>query len=400
MNARPISSRLEDILGRVDDLDEQNLTALVQRLARERRLLETVFHTIREGILVFSNDGVIEYANRAAHGLIGFQPRDLGEVTIWKLLPDLARTLDLDERGNLLTSGTITREFELTYPEFRTIRLYLVPFEDENDDGVGEKYAAIVSDVTEEKVSTEERVESERVNSILNLAAGVAHEIGNPLNSLNIHLQLMQRIVEKSSDAKTRKKLQQSLEVCVGEVARLDGIIAHFLEAIRPQPPDLQDLDIIRVLEDVLQTMGEELSDAGITVNVNLSHRPPVIAGDSNQLKQVFFNLLKNAREAMLPGGTIEVTARTDDDFVYVVIADAGSGISREDLAQVFQPYFTTKKSGHGLGMMIVQRILRDHGGNIGIDSREGVGTVVTLQFPQKHRRVRMLSDVTGVDRT
>jgi signal transduction histidine kinase len=108
-------------------------------------------------------------------------------------------------------------------------------------------------------------------------------------------------------------------------------------------------------------------------------------------LKQVFFNLIKNAMEAMQPGGRLSIKIRSDDDSVYVAIADTGSGILPEDLAKLFQPYHTTKVSGHGLGLMIVQRIMRDHGGHVGIESKQGVGTVVTLQFPQKHRRIRML---------
>ena len=112
---------------------------------------------------------------------------------------------------------------------------------------------------------------------------------------------------------------------------------------------------------------------------------------DTNQLKQVFFNLIKNAMEAMQPGGTLGIRVGADDHSVFIRIADTGSGIKTEDLTKLFSPYHTTKTGGHGLGLMIVQRIIRDHGGHVGIESKEGSGTVVTLQFPQKHRRVRML---------
>ena len=112
---------------------------------------------------------------------------------------------------------------------------------------------------------------------------------------------------------------------------------------------------------------------------------------DRNQLKQVFFNIIKNAVEAMQPGGVLKIKTRTDDQSVYLLFGDTGSGIKQEDLVRLFQPYHTTKTGGHGLGMMIVQRIMREHGGQVGVESKEGVGTVVTLQFPQKNRRVRML---------
>ena len=105
----------------------------------------------------------------------------------------------------------------------------------------------------------------------------------------------------------------------------------------------------------------------------------------------MFFNLLKNAMEAMQSGGKLVLRVGADDDSVFVRLADSGAGINTEDLTKLFSPYHTTKTGGHGLGLMIVQRIMRDHGGHVGIESKEGIGTVVTLQFPQKHRRVRML---------
>jgi len=105
----------------------------------------------------------------------------------------------------------------------------------------------------------------------------------------------------------------------------------------------------------------------------------------------VFFNITKNALEAMQPGGKLKIRSRADDDSVYLLFGDSGSGIKADDLARLFQPYHTTKSSGHGLGLMIVQRIMRDHGGRAEVESEEGVGTVVTLQFPRKDRRVRLL---------
>ncbi|MCX6940208.1 MAG: ATP-binding protein, partial [Verrucomicrobia bacterium] len=117
----------------------------------------------------------------------------------------------------------------------------------------------------------------------------------------------------------------------------------------------------------------------------------PAVMADRNQLKQVFFNLTKNALEAMQPGGSLKIKSRADDDSVFLLFGDSGAGIKQEDLSRLFQPYHTTKVGGHGLGLMIVQRIMRDHGGQVGIESKEGVGTIVSLQFPRKDRRVRML---------
>ena len=177
----------------------------------------------------------------------------------------------------------------------------------------------------------------------------------------------------------------------VVEVARLDGIITNFLEAIRPSPPDLAETNLADVLAEVLRFQQREFADRGLAVEAeNPATLPPVMA-DRNQLKQVFFNLTKNAMEAMASGGKLKIKSRADDDSVYLLFGDSGAGIKQEELSRLFQPYHTTKPGGHGLGLLIVQRIMREHGGQVGLESKEGVGTIVTLQFPRKDRRVRML---------
>ncbi|HYD85222.1 MAG TPA: ATP-binding protein, partial [Opitutus sp.] len=185
--------------------------------------------------------------------------------------------------------------------------------------------------------------------------------------------------------------LSDSIEICQGEVRRLDGIISNFLEAIRPRAPDLVETNLAEVLAEVLRFQQRELADRGIVVEAETPDELPMVMADHNQLKQVFFNIVKNAVEAMAPGGELKIRSHADDDNVYLLFGDSGAGIKQEDLVRLFQPYHTTKSTGHGLGLMIVQRIMRDHGGQIGIESKEGVGTLVTLQFPRKDRRVRML---------
>ena len=384
---------MERVVGRLDDLDAVNLSKLAHKLARERRLLETVFQTMHEGIIVIDTEGVIEYANTAALKIIGLPSKEVGQAVLWKVVPELARTLDFTTDGHFAAQSVVSREMELTYPENRYIRFYLLPFPQREGEGEGDRCAVIISDVTEEKITTRELIESEKVSSLLMLAAGVAHELGNPINSLTIHLQLVRRRLDKMAQGKANDNVMDSIEICAAEVERLDGIITHFLEAIRPSPPDMQDLDLTDVLEEVLEFQGRELEDAKISVDMTRSEQVPIILGDRNQIKGVFFNILNNARESMSGGGKLKLNVRSDDEFVYIQIGDTGTGIEQENLSKVFQPYFTTKESGHGLGMMIAQRVMRDHGGQIGIDSREDVGTVVTLQFPQKHRRVRLLKN-------
>lgn len=383
---------LDKILGRIDELDSVNLGVLVQRLARERKMQETVFNTIQDGILVIDSDGIVQYANEAAASIIGLKDGDIGVTRLWKMVPDLAQSMDRETvSGKLKAAPVLSREVELNYPEHRIVRLYMVPIDAQvGHDGSG-GYVIVISDITEDKVSMEELIESERTSSIVRLAAGVAHELGNPLNSLTIHLQLIERKLKKLALEEEGQKLSESLQVCQGEVKRLDGIITHFLEAVRPQKPELNELDLVGLVDEVLRVQEAELGDRKLDVNVEVDAELPAILGDRGQIKQVFFNLIKNAMESMVAGGKLSIVARRDDDYVYMQFIDTGSGISDEDLSRVFQAYYTTKKEGHGLGMMIVQRIMREHGGHISLESRKDLGTVITLQFPQQHRRTRLL---------
>ncbi len=393
MSARKQSS-LDRVLGRIDNLDTINLTNLVQRLARERGLLEAVFNTVREGILVVDEHGGIEYSNHAARRMIGLKELEDGSATLWRLVPGLRQSLNLKSDQVLARRSAVTRELELTYPEPRFVRLYMVPFREGSSESAGqERYVVIVSDITREKVSTRELIEGERISSILLLAAGVAHELGNPLNSLTIHLQLMQRQLSKLDDSDQSMKLGDSIRICQEEVSRLDGIIRNFLEAIRPHPPDMQPVNLLEILDGVLAVQAGELEDRGLTVEVTTSGESPVVLADANQVKQVFFNLIKNSMDAMKSGGLIRIRTRIEEDWVYFQVGDSGQGIPQDELSSLFQPFHTTKETGTGLGLMIVQRIMRDHGGQVGIESREGVGTLVTLQFPYQDRRVRLLQE-------
>ncbi len=384
---------LDRVLGRLDALDSVNLANLVQRLARERGLFEEIFNVLQEGVLVISSEGAIEYANASANRIIGLSGDELTGQILWRLVPGLRPSMEtaLDENSGRGALPVMAREFELTYPEPRTVRLYMVPFRGERGRGAQRRFAVILTDVTRDKLSTEQRIEDERTSSVLLLAAGVAHELGNPLNSLTIHLQLIERKLKKLKASKDTEALAESLRVCSSEVGRLDGIISNFLEAIRPRPPDLAELNLADVLTEVLGFQHQEFADRGIGVEVDAVDALPPVMADRNQLKQIFFNLTKNAMEAMQPGGKLKIKSHADDDSVFLLFGDSGSGIKQEDLARLFQPYHTTKPGGHGLGLMIVQRIMREHGGQVGIESKEGIGTIVSLQFPRKERRVRML---------
>lgn len=386
-------SSIERILGRIDDLDSTNLAILVQRLARERALFEMLFNTIDEGIIVIDDAGTVEYANSAGMRMVGLRANETGTAVLWKLVPDLARSLNFLPGGEDTLAPNITRDAEVFYPEHRWLRLQFSRIPLPEKKAAPARFVVILRDITADKNSTEEMIESERVNSIFTLAASVAHEIGNPLNSMKIHLELIRRKLEKTTlPEKAAGTVKNSLGVCLEEISRLDEILKNFLGAIRPQKPALARTNLLEVVLDVLGVQKAELENRNIRCSMTqVSKELPVVLGDVSQLKQLVFNVTKNAMEAMQDGGSIAIETDCDDAFVFLRVKDTGCGISRDDISKIYEPFFTTKDNGHGLGMMIVMRIMREHGGQVGIDSEPGKGTTVTLQFPKPEARARML---------
>jgi signal transduction histidine kinase len=222
------------------------------------------------------------------------------------------------------------------------------------------------------------------------LAAGVAHEIGNPLNSLNIHLQLIERQARKLDGTK-KAELQESVGVARAEVNRLDSIITQFLRAIRPTRPQLRPENVNSIVEEAVRFFTPEIKDRDIVVEQELRSDLPLIDIDRDQMKQAFYNVIKNSFEAMKSRGILRIRTDKNDSHVMIKFTDTGGGISAENLSHVFEPYFTTKSSGTGLGLLIVRRIVREHGGELSIESSEGKGLTVTIRLPQIDKRVRML---------
>lgn len=380
------STFLDKLLGRMDRIDPASLQAFMQRLARERDFLETIFNTIREGLIVADADGFIRYFNRAAGDLFGVEPSDAENQPISKFLRGVDWT-----KVTTAAETSIVREAEIFYPRRRLLNFYVLPMSEKSPDGLRQQgYVVILSDITESRQRAAATIESERLNALTMLAAAVAHELGNPLNSLNIHLQLLEREL-KTIPAAQRKKMQQHLDIAQDEITRLDYIITSFLRAMRPTKLNLQLANVNDLLAETLAVLQPELDDRAIIVRAQPAPKLPRVPLDATQIKQVFFNVIKNAMQAMTSGGTLTITTQSDDTHVIVTFTDAGSGIPIERIGTIFEPFQTTKTSGSGLGLMIVQRIIREHGGELELETAEGVGTTFRIRLLIHPRRVKLL---------
>ncbi len=382
------TSFLDKLIGRIERVDPQSLQSVVLKLAREKGFLETLFNTIQEGVIVTDAEGRITYVNAAGGQLLGID----AERAVGEPLANYLRDIDWQKIWSADKDEwrkVFSQELEVFYPQQRFLSFYIVPVADEQN-SVVTGMAIILRDVTESHHRTASAIESEKLSAITLLAAGVAHEIGNPLNSLNIHLQLMERELKKLPTAEG-ERLRENLRVARNEIARLDQIINQFLQAIRPTQPQLQPASVNEVIADTLTLLEREIGDRDILVEQELTPGLPRLLLDRAQLKQAFYNVIRNGLQAMRSGGILRIRTETNPTHVIISFIDSGHGIAPEDIGQLFEPYFTTKEKGTGLGLMIVQRIVREHGGTIEVESDKDRGTTFRIKLPIHEKRTRLL---------
>jgi two-component system, sporulation sensor kinase E len=375
------SGFFDRIVKHMDRLESADVQRYLLRLVQEKGFFEKVFEALQEGVILLDAEGTVTYVNRAACGFFGFE-RDL---IVGRKLSEGVRVFDWETLSK--SGGAVSRDLEVFYPDNRYLNFYVTAIDEHEDLG----FVMLIRDITQTRKLTEEKIESERVTALTLLAAGVAHELGNPLNSLTIHLQLMERRLKKLN-AKDAPRLLEMLGVAQSEIKRLDFIIGQFLAAIRPTQPQLQRVQLNGLIEESVKFLAPELKQSKIMTRLDLTPALPMMPLDANQMKQAFYNLIRNACQAMPDGGTLSIVSTATDHEVRLIFADTGKGITAVNMSNMFQPFFTTRKSGTGLGLLIVRRIIREHGGEIELESREGEGTKVTIYLPLVEKKMRYLA--------
>lgn len=362
---------------------------LLQHVERERRLLHSIFNLLQEAVLLVDTQGNIEFYNESARLLLRLPQENKAIPTLWHWLPNLKGFFE--PRDNAIYPDVSSKEMSLSYPENKQVRVHIQALREEEQPI---RFIVLIQDITQETQKTEERVFQEKTDSIVQLASEVAHELGNPLNSLGIHLQLMQRALKTKSDT---DKLSRSLQVCQSEIHRLDEIIQHFLQAVRPQCCKLQKGSVVPIIKKVLEVVKPQLDNLNIAIDLDIKGNLPLIYLDPARVHQALFNVIKNAIEAIGSNGWIRISCYLSDTHLIVACADSGCGISgTQAMRMTTSNNQTTKNLGHGIGMLIIQRVMREHNGSLDLESKEKLGSILYLRFPLIEQNLRKLQNTTN----
>ncbi|MSO01001.1 PAS domain-containing sensor histidine kinase [Bacillus paralicheniformis] len=328
-------------------------------------------------ILLTSVDGSVTYANKRFCRMLEKHPDDLIGGDVFNIYRKHFHCDDLNRFWKHVLdkkpwSGELN--YQDREQQDRWEQISLIPVEDSA--GNVHQVMLISEDITNQKRSEKMLMKSEMLSAVGQLAAGIAHEIRNPLTSLKGFLQLM---------IQSKKYQKDYAEVMMSEFIRLEAIINEFLVLAKTKSNTFDPVQVNSIVEDVCMVLESQAVLNNVRIEKQLSGDLPEILAVSNELKQVFINILKNAIEAMEDAeGFITIRSYFEKDSVFITFEDQGKGISKEVLEKLGEPFYTTKEKGTGLGLMVTFKIIENHGGSIHFESEEGKGTIVKLKLPIK----------------
>lgn len=382
---RKFLSRALSKLGR---LDEEQVKALVKELADENEILESSLHSMTAGIIVMDNNGLISFANKAVKRIIPILTSEPTDRHYSEVIDDeeVIRLIRTSEENQETVHD---REFAFdAHGGSRIVTCSILPLllHDEISGSL-----VYLRDITELKLSDARLRRAESLASLTTMTAGMAHEIKNPLGSIGIHIQLMQKALNRD-DVPDSEFFNKNLNILSEEVERLNGIVVDFLFAVRPMDVNLKERSLLSVIDETMQLVRPELEEDGIEIEMLLEENVPLLQLDEKLVKQALLNIIKNAMNAMSGGGHLAIHVFAESDNVILIIKDDGEGISEENLNKIFEPYFTTKDFGSGLGLTLVYKIIKEHNGEIQLKSKLGIGTSFIIKLPVPQTEQHLIS--------
>ncbi|MGA2403187.1 MAG: GAF domain-containing protein [Syntrophobacteraceae bacterium] len=354
--------------------------ALYEQLSVEKHRAENILESSHNGVITINGGGFIQSVNRKAEQIFEIDRKSMMGKSIFEIGDDriekvLGIALRKEPRPSIVEASLVKKSGEDSILEITTSSVKRL-------EDVSTGFIITFRDITEAKKSEEIIRRMDRLSSLGQLSAGIAHEIRNPLSGIKLNLQMLSKKIKE--DPESIEKISDSLE----GIRRINNLIKSVLNFARPTVPMFKRDYLQRVLKDTVGIMEAQFKRKKIRVTMDLPPAVPEIAFDENQIRQVFVNILLNAMEGMPDGGTIKITGAMDNyepgkaGLFRLVISDNGSGIRQDLLPKIFDPFFTTKPEGTGLGLSIAYKILEQHNAAVEVESTDGVGTVFTLTFP------------------
>lgn len=379
---------LTSYLARKATRAERELEEKSGHLADLQVVHRDIVQSITSGLLTTDLDGVITSANHAGLEILRREERELVGVQIQESGLFSAQhwgelTAASDQRGKLRSEVELVRDRETAHIGFSVSHL---------TDGFGHHrgYIVIFQDLTRWRRMQEELRIKDRMVAVGELAAGLAHEIGNPLAAISGSVQML-------SGMQGDPAQQKLIDILLKESHRLDRTIKGFLRFARPRERSSVHFDIARLLSENFELLknSEEVSEHH---RLEIDLDPPVarLFADPDQISQIFWNLARNALRAMPDGGTLRVEGSLEDDFYRLRVIDTGRGMTEEQRANLFHPFHSFFDGGTGIGMAIVYRIVQEHGGKLRVESRPGAGTVIAVELPTASASVTLVSAEVG----
>jgi len=380
---------IQKVFQKLDKLDNEKIREIMLELTKEKELYRIVFDSMIEGVIVINSDRKIIMINRAMKNFISMSGHGvyLQEINY----------CNFDEEIKKILNDALSHNYKIVDKEIHLSRnnksfaLSILPLVSE-EELIGN--IIILMDITEKRSREIQLRQAESLAALTTLSAGVAHEIKNPLTSIDIHIQLLNKEITKlkkiNVDVKNSKNL---IAIIKEEIDRLNSIVQDFLFTVRPMSLNLSKENINSILRELIDFLKYELIEANIKVVFELDENLPRFLVDPKYLKQALLNIIKNSIEALHEGGEIIIkTEEAENGNVLIHIKDNGEGIPENLITKIFEPYFTTRKSGTGLGLVIVYKIIKELGGKINIRSRENKGTVFTIELPVYDKKKRLLT--------
>lgn len=382
------------LFGRLRDIEERKTTDTL-KLSREleeayttleeravqlmsiRDYTQSILRSTTSGVITFGPDGSMATTNFAAERMLGMTETEMVPKPATRLFQDdgglgadVAKVIDGRAPRIVREMTLVTRNGKVIHVQASVSRMR---------DVSGGTLGAVLTleDVSEVKALTEQLIRADRLAAMGELTAGVAHEVRNPLGIIRASVQLLE---DSSCD---EGRLHEASQVIKQEIDRLDKVIKALLDFGRPSSPTLRPIDVAATLSEVILFTRKFASRGGVEIVEDHGDDVPRIMADEDQVKQIAVNLISNAVQAMEDtGGTVRVSTRASNGFVVMLFADDGPGIPAESIGKVFDPFFSTRDQGTGLGLTIVHRIVDEHNGHIEVTSRPGEGTVFTVSLP------------------